>query len=112
MEVAFGQVGVGASVNVNASKRGLSGNYTICCSRGLYSGCGLEGSTFIVRGEVNNRFYARKVTPMEILSGEVPTPPGSCQVLLDAIAFVCKKIAVQTKNDSTRPVRTPVVSSI
>ncbi|KAF1778698.1 EF-Hand 1, calcium-binding site [Phytophthora cactorum] len=77
--------------SVNAGGGGISGNYTYSHAKGAFAGVGLHGSTFMVRGEMNSQFYGRKVTPAEILSGQVAPPPGSCDVLFDAIRRACNQ---------------------
>ncbi|KAF4035899.1 Las17-binding protein actin regulator [Phytophthora infestans] len=85
LELAVGPVGRAAGASVNAGGGGVSGNYTYSHAKGAFAGVGLHGSTFMVRGEMNSQFYGRKVTPNEILSGQVAPPPGACDVLFDAI---------------------------
>lgn len=86
LDLAVGPFGRAAAVNVNAGGSGLSANYTYCRSKGLFAGVGLHGSTFIVRGELNSKFYGANPTPMQILSGEVPLPnPQVCELLYEAL---------------------------
>ncbi|RLN64497.1 hypothetical protein BBJ29_001081 [Phytophthora kernoviae] len=85
LDLAVGPVGRSAGANLNAGGGGVSGNYTYSHAKGVFAGVGLHGSTFMVRGEMNSQFYGRKVTPMEILSGQVDPPPGSCDTLFESI---------------------------
>ncbi|KAF4323316.1 hypothetical protein G195_003637 [Phytophthora kernoviae 00238/432] len=85
LDLAVGPVGRSAGANLNAGGGGISGNYTYSHAKGVFAGVGLHGSTFMVRGEMNSQFYGRKVTPMEILSGQVDPPPGSCDTLFESI---------------------------
>ncbi|KAG2785387.1 hypothetical protein PC129_g14021 [Phytophthora cactorum] len=91
LDLAVGPVGRTAGASVNAGGGGISGNYTYSHAKGAFAGVGLHGSTFMVRGEMNSQFYGRKVTPAEILSGQVAPPPGSCDVLFDAIRRACNQ---------------------
>jgi lipid-binding SYLF domain-containing protein len=91
LDLAVGPVGRSAGASVNAGAGGLSGNYTYSHAKGAFAGVGLHGSTFLVRGEMNATFYGRKATPNEILSGQVAPPPGSCDVLFDAIRRACSQ---------------------
>ncbi|KUF93850.1 putative oxidoreductase C2F3.05c [Phytophthora nicotianae] len=91
LDLAVGPVGRAAGTSVNAGGGGVSGNYTYSHAKGAFAGVGLHGSTFMVRGEMNSQFYGRKVTPYEILSGQVAPPPGSCDVLFDAIRRACNQ---------------------
>lgn len=85
LDLAVGPVGRTAGASMNAGKGGLSGNYTYSHSKGIFAGIGLHGSTIMVRGEMNNKFYGREVSPMEILSGQVQPPAGVCECLYEAI---------------------------
>lgn len=85
LDVAVGPVGRSAGANLNAGGGGLSGNYTYSHAKGAFVGVGLHGSTIMVRGDMNSRFYGREVSPMEILSGHVQPPTGSCDLLYEAI---------------------------
>ncbi|CAH0475567.1 unnamed protein product [Peronospora belbahrii] len=89
IDLAVGPVGRAAGASVNAGGGGISGNYTYSHAKGAFAGVGLHGSTFVVRGAMNSQFYGRKVTPNEILSGQVTPLPGSCDVLFDAIRRAC-----------------------
>ncbi|DAZ93798.1 TPA: hypothetical protein N0F65_009920 [Lagenidium giganteum] len=84
-DVAIGPVGRAAGANINASGGGISNNYTYSHAKGMFAGVGLHGSTILVRGDMNTKFYGREVKPMEILNGYVQAPEGSCDVLYDAI---------------------------
>jgi lipid-binding SYLF domain-containing protein len=85
LELAVGPVGRAAGANVNAGGGGLSANYTYSRAKGAFAGVGLHGSTIMVRGEMNSKFYGREVTPAEILNGHVQAPSGACDRLYDAI---------------------------
>ncbi|RHY08783.1 hypothetical protein DYB37_002251 [Aphanomyces astaci] len=85
LELAVGPVGRAGGANVNAGGSGLSSNYTYSHAKGLFAGVGLHGSTILVRGELNTTFYGREVSPMQILSGGVTPPPGSCDRLFETL---------------------------
>lgn len=85
LDIAVGPVGRSASASMNAGGAGIGGNYTYSRAKGLFAGVGLHGSTILIRGEMNSRFYGHDVTPMEILSGNVQPPEGTCDVLYEAI---------------------------
>ncbi|RLN69058.1 hypothetical protein BBJ28_00006664 [Nothophytophthora sp. Chile5] len=78
LDLAVGPVGRAAGASLNASGGGISSNYTYSHAKGAFAGVGLHGSTIMIRGDMNSQFYGRKVTPMEILSGHVDPPAGSC----------------------------------
>lgn len=88
LDLAMGPVGRTAGANVNAGGAGFSANYTYSHAKGLFAGVGLHGSTILVRGDMNSKFYGRDVSPLEILSGNVQPPTGSCDVLFNAIQRV------------------------
>ncbi|CCI40137.1 unnamed protein product [Albugo candida] len=100
LDIAIGPVGRSAGASVNAGGAGVSGNYSYSHAKGLFAGVGLHGSTIMVRGDMNHRFYGRKVTPGEILSGHVQPPPGSCDQLYEAIH---KVLSSRTSNMSHVP---------
>lgn len=85
LDLAIGPVGRTGAANINAGGSGLSANFIYSRAKGLFAGIGLHGSTFLVRGDVNKKFYGREVSPMEILSGSVTPPPGSCDALYHAL---------------------------
>ncbi|KAJ0395354.1 hypothetical protein ATCC90586_011821 [Pythium insidiosum] len=85
LELAIGPVGRAAGANLNAGGGGLSGNYTYSHAKGMFAGVGLHGSTILVRGDMNSKFYGREVSPLEILNGQVQAPAGSCDSLYAAI---------------------------
>lgn len=85
LDLAVGPVGRAAGASMNAGSGGLSGNFTYSHAKGMFAGVGLHGSTIMVRGDMNAKFYGREVTPMEILNGHVQPPSGSCDVLYEAI---------------------------
>jgi lipid-binding SYLF domain-containing protein len=87
LELAVGPYGRAAAANVNAGGSGLSANYTYSHTRGIFAGVGLQGSTIMVRGELNKKFYGESVSPMQILSGSV-APPDACNELFEAIQRV------------------------
>ncbi|EQC41666.1 hypothetical protein SDRG_01624 [Saprolegnia diclina VS20] len=89
LELAVGPVGRAGGANVNAGGSGFSSNYTYSHAKGLFAGVGLHGSTIMVRGEMNNEFYGKEVSPMQILSGHVAPPPGSCDRLYETLQRAC-----------------------
>ncbi|KAF1328908.1 hypothetical protein FI667_g6402, partial [Globisporangium splendens] len=88
LDLAVGPVGRAAGASMNAGSGGLSGNFTYSHAKGIFAGVGLHGSTILVRGDMNRKFYGRDVTPMEILNGHVQPPTGTCDALYEAIRRV------------------------
>lgn len=96
LDLAVGPVGRAAGASMNAGSGGLSGNFTYSHAKGMFAGVGLHGSTIMVRGDMNRKFYGREVTPMEILNGHVRPPSGSCDVLYEALRRVASGDAAGT----------------
>lgn len=82
VSVAAGPVGDGRQLEAS---RAASWSYTK--SKGFYAGVQLDGSVVIERNDENARFYDRKISAAQILSGEVRRPmqaEGLYQVLAAA----------------------------
>ena len=77
LSAAAGPVGrsVAADVLPNAAI------YTYSRSQGLFAGISLEGTVLVTRNEANEKYYGRPVQPRTILSGEIPPPPGTQELL-------------------------------
>ena len=97
--VAVGPMGRSAEADIGATttsnNRGLAGGgsgsgiamapiYTYSLSKGLYAGISLDGRMVMARPRVNEKFYGKRVSAHELLSGETPTPPAA-QPLYDAL---------------------------
>ncbi|KAJ3159221.1 hypothetical protein HDU86_001824 [Geranomyces michiganensis] len=54
--------------------------YSYSKSKGLFAGVSLEGSIIVTRNDANRALYGRKVSPKEILTGEV-APPVQAEAL-------------------------------
>ncbi|KAK9762154.1 hypothetical protein K7432_012388 [Basidiobolus ranarum] len=79
LSVAAGPVGR------NAEAAGTVGNfaaiYSYSKTKGLFAGVSIEGSVIVERKDANAKFYGRKITAREILSGTVPAPPDADMLL-------------------------------
>ena len=62
-----------AQANVQ-SDGNTAATYTYSQSRGLFAGVALELGGIRTRHTVNQKFYGREITPLEILSGREPPP--------------------------------------
>lgn len=82
--VAVGPLGRAFEADVGASPGKLAPIYTYSLSKGLYAGISLDGKVIVTRKRVNERFYGREVSGMELLSGQIPTPPAA-RPLYDAL---------------------------
>jgi len=78
LSVAAGPVGR----DVAASVMPVAAVYTYSRSQGLFAGISLEGAVIATRADANARYYGRRVTASEILSGRVKPPAGSDKLLV------------------------------
>ena len=81
MGVAAGPVGRTAEGSVALQ----SAMYTYSRTQGLFAGVSLEGTVISSRDDVNEAYYGRRVTPQEILAGNI-RPPADARKLLDVLA--------------------------
>jgi lipid-binding SYLF domain-containing protein len=56
-------------------------------ARGLFAGISLEGATLRPDKEDDHELYGRDVTPREILSGTIPAPAGSGDLITELAAY-------------------------
>jgi SH3 domain-containing YSC84-like protein 1 len=82
--VALGPLGRAVEANFGASPQAMAPVYTYSLSKGLYAGLSLDGKVVVTRDRVNERFYGRPVSGLEILQGGLATPPAA-QPLYEAL---------------------------
>jgi len=82
--VAVGPVGRALEADFGASPGAFAPIYTYSQSKGLYAGISFDGKAIVTRNRVNERFYGREVTGLQILNGEIPSPPAA-RPLYDAL---------------------------
>ena len=70
--VAAGPVGRSAQVHTDAQMRAKILSYSR--SRGLFAGISLEGATLRPDHDADEQIYGHEVSPLQILSGQIPTP--------------------------------------
>ncbi|PVV04047.1 hypothetical protein BB560_001464 [Smittium megazygosporum] len=70
-----GNLTLGANVAVSGAVRNLTPIFSYSKSKGLFAGVSLEGSVILERKDTNEKFYGRRISAKEILSGGVPQPP-------------------------------------
>ena len=95
--LSHGNVKVGAELTASAGPAGASAEaetaftnidmYSYAASNGVFAGMSLEGSVIAPRGDMNNTFYGKQVTPADILTGKV-TPPASAAPLMTVLHSV------------------------
>ena len=71
VSVALGPIGGGAKENITADF------ISFAKSKGLYAGINLEGSVVNVRDSLNNAYYAKKTTPVDIIIKKEVSNDGS-----------------------------------
>jgi lipid-binding SYLF domain-containing protein len=79
-----GPVGIGGVLDSEVHKR-RSPIFTYLKSRGFYAGVQLDGSIVIERTDENERFYSRRISVGDIISGKVLYPPPETLRLLHTI---------------------------
>lgn len=82
--IAVGPLGRALEADMGAAPGKFAPVYTYSLSKGLYAGVSLDGKVIVTRNRVNERFYGREVSGMELLSGQIPTPPAA-RPLYDAL---------------------------
>ncbi len=75
VSVAIGPVGGGAKEEVTADL------ISFAKSKGLYAGLNLESSAIEVRDNLNQGYYGKKVTPVEIIAQKKVSNPASADLL-------------------------------
>jgi len=71
-DVAAGPVGRTAQAQTDVQMRAKVLSYSR--SRGVFAGISLEGSTLRPDHGANEQIYGREVSPLQIVSGQIPTP--------------------------------------
>jgi SH3 domain-containing YSC84-like protein 1 len=77
ISVAAGPIGRNAEIGVTP----IAAIYTYSRSQGAFAGISLEGTVIGTRNDANAEYYGRRVTPAEILSGQVPPPSGATRLV-------------------------------
>ncbi|EEA24473.1 DUF500 domain protein [Talaromyces marneffei ATCC 18224] len=81
LSATAGPIGAGGILDSEVHKR-QAPIWTYMKSRGLYAGVQVDGTIIIERTDENARFYGRKISAHEILSGKVTHPPESIRTLM------------------------------
>lgn len=90
IDVAIGPLGRSGSAGASFGDGGLASAYSYSYSRGLLVGISLDGLVILSRPDVNNNFYGRELSPVDILRGPVPRPRAA-QPLYDALDLVTRE---------------------
>ncbi|RHZ62371.1 hypothetical protein Glove_340g28 [Diversispora epigaea] len=75
LSVAAGPIGRNAEGAGSVSLKHVAAIFSYSKTRGLFAGVSIEGSVIIERKDANSKFYHRKVSAKELLSGKVSPPP-------------------------------------
>ncbi|PVU90645.1 hypothetical protein BB559_000986 [Furculomyces boomerangus] len=66
---------LGRSAEVSGAILNVAPVFSYSKSKGLFAGVSLEGSVILERKDANEKFYGRRVSARELLSGSVEPPP-------------------------------------
>jgi len=77
ISVAAGPIGRNAEIGIMP----VAAIYTYSRSQGLFAGISLEGTVIGTRNDANAEYYGHRVTPEEVLSGRIPSPPGATRLV-------------------------------
>ena len=91
IDIAIGNIGRSGMIDINISDKGSCTLFSYSQSRGFLAGASLDGSIISTRNDINHKFYGRKLTPKELLSGilndgtYINPLPKAAQPLYDAL---------------------------
>jgi len=103
LSVAAGPVGRTAAADVRVGS-GVAACYSYSHSQGLFAGIALEGALLITLDKDNQAFYGQKVSPRDILFGDLPFPISSdLQYIYDTL----NKFQFEGEWDTETPSNTP-----
>jgi SH3 domain-containing YSC84-like protein 1 len=83
VSVAAGPVGRTAAAAVTP----VAAVYSYSRSQGLFAGVSVTGTVIATRDGANEEYYSRKVTPEEILSGQVKSPASAHRLQTELAKF-------------------------
>ena len=91
IDIAIGNIGRSGMIDINISDKGSCTLLSYSQSRGFLAGASLDGSIISTRNDVNHKFYGRKLSSKELLSGilndgtYINPLPKAAQPLYDAL---------------------------
>ncbi|KAJ1979407.1 hypothetical protein H4R33_005726 [Dimargaris cristalligena] len=111
LSVAAGPYGRNAEGNIAVGH--VAPIYSYSKTSGLFVGVSIEGSAIIERKDANAKFYGRKVSAKELLSGTVP-PPREADSLYRALNLrvTARKPSVRATTDYVTPTTSSQPSSL
>jgi lipid-binding SYLF domain-containing protein len=108
--IAIGPLGRAFEADIGAAPGSVAPIYSYSLSKGLYAGISLDGKVIVTRDRVNEKFYGRTVSGMEILQGQIPTPPAA-RPLYDALQR-CHVYVTGNTRSTTTSVAHPISSDM
>ena len=75
---------LGRSAEAAGTGVGLAAVYAYSKTKGLFAGVSIEGSVLVERKDANAKFYGRRISAKELLSGSIP-PPDQASSLYRAL---------------------------
>ncbi|KAJ1680281.1 hypothetical protein EV182_000299 [Spiromyces aspiralis] len=89
----------GRNAEASAAVLNVAPIFSYSKSKGLFAGVSLEGSGIFERKDANEKFYGRRVSAKELLSGSVPPPPQA-DILYRALSLKVTPSPSMYKNPS------------
>jgi SH3 domain-containing YSC84-like protein 1 len=77
LSIAAGPVGRNAEASGAANFKSIAPVFSYSKTKGLFAGVSLEGSILFERRDANRKFYNAPVNAKQLLTGQVPPPPGA-----------------------------------
>jgi len=103
LDISAGPYGRSVEANAAANGSGLNGNYSYSLSKGLFAGAGIKGSVITTRKDLNQKFYGRALTPVQILGGDVAKPVAA-GCLYDALHDIANGVEIHNSIATTQPI--------
>ncbi|RIA94693.1 DUF500 and domain-containing protein [Glomus cerebriforme] len=98
LSVAAGPIGRTAEGAGSVSLGHAAAIFSYSKSKGLFAGVSIEGSVIIERKDANAKFYNRKISAKELLSGQI-SPPPQADVLYRALNARASRKSVYDQDD-------------
>lgn len=99
LSVAAGPVGRTAEGAGSLSLGHAAAIFSYSKSKGLFAGVSVEGSVIVERKDANAKFYNRKISAKELLTGQV-TPPPQADVLYRALNAKASRKTIYDHQDN------------
>ncbi|CAG8550351.1 1553_t:CDS:10 [Paraglomus brasilianum] len=100
LSVAAGPIGRNAEGAGSVSVGHVAAIFSYSKTRGLFAGVSIEGSVIIERKDANAKFYHRKVSAKELLSGQI-APPAQADILYRALTARAARSNAENSNGNS-----------